>query len=95
MTEIGIICQSGEFFTLAKSNEVLAPSYGMSPEIDKKWDCPEDTYFKMFAIAGGYGVGLSSFEMRETLDRHLKAWLSSGGLTSDIFGSTGLFLGRR
>jgi len=95
LAEIGIVSASGDFFMLSRSNKVAAPSYGMSPERDKEWDCPEEMYYKMFAIAGGYGGGLSSYEMRDILDKHLKAWLSSGGITSDIFGSTGLFLGRR
>ena len=87
MVDIGIVCTTGEFFTLARSNVVAAPRYGMSDVYDDEWMCPEDLYYKMFAAAGGYGLGTSSMEMKEMIERHLKEWISSGGVSSGAFGS--------
>jgi hypothetical protein len=92
MVDIGIVCTNGEFFTLARSNVVEAPPHGMSDTTDERWMCSEDLFYKMFAVAGGYGVGTSSMEMKEILERHLKEWLSSGGITASMFGSASLFI---
>ena len=93
--EIGIICTNGEFFCLAASNIVETPFYGMSDICDDKWMCSEDQFYKLFGIAGGHGIGRSSMEMKEVLERHLRSWLSSGGITSGMFGSASFFLQRK
>jgi hypothetical protein len=95
MVDIGILCTNGEFFCLARSNMVETPRYGMSDVYDEEWMCPEDLYYKMFAIAGGYGVGTSSMEIRELLERHMKEWISSGGISSSMFGGASSFIGRK
>jgi len=95
MVDIGIICDNGEFFCLARSNMVETPSHRMSDICDERWMCTEDLYYKLFAVAGGYGVGTSSLEMKEILERHLKAWISSGGISSGMFGSASLFFHRK
>ncbi len=95
MVDIGILCASGEFFRLARSNIVEAPSCGMSDVIDEEWMCQDDLYYRMFAIAGGYGMGTSSLEMKGILQRHLKSWLSSGGVTSGMFDSASLSQDRK
>ncbi|MBF0493981.1 MAG: DUF4912 domain-containing protein [Candidatus Omnitrophica bacterium] len=95
VAEIGIMCTNGEFFPIARSNQVTAPAYGMSDTSDDRWMCPEDLYYKMFAIAGGYGIGKSSLSIKEIIQRHLKEWMSSGGLLSWFFGSASLFSKRR
>ena len=92
MADIGIMTTTGEFFCLARSNVVMTPVYGMSDKYDLEWMCPEDLFYKMFAVAGGYGIGQSSLEMREMIDRHLKEWISSGGVTSGMFGSASFHL---
>jgi len=95
MVDIGILCTNGEFFCLARSNVVITPAYGMSGIFDEEWMCPEDMYYKMFAVAGGYGIGTSSLEMKEILERHLKSWFFSGGISSGMFGSASLFSHKR
>ncbi|MDD4957043.1 MAG: DUF4912 domain-containing protein [Candidatus Omnitrophica bacterium] len=95
MVAIGLICSSGEFFTLARSNVVKTPNNRMSDIIDEEWMCPEDLYYRMYAIAGGFDVGKSSLELREMIERHLKNWLFSGGISSGMFGSASLFLDRK
>ena len=90
-TEIGILCTTGEFFCLASSNIVQAPPYGMSNIYDEDWMCTDDEYYKLFAVAGGYGIGTSSLQMKEILERHLEGGFFSGGVTSGMFGSINLF----
>ncbi len=91
MADIGILSSSGRFYTLARSNVVKSPVYGMSGEYDEEWMCPEDLYYKMFA----FDVGKSSMEMKEILNRHLRGWFFSGGISSGMFGSGELFTHKR
>lgn len=91
MIEIGILCTNGEFFCLARSNAVRTPASGMSNVCDEEWMCPEDLYYKMFEASGIKGIGKSSLDVREMMDRRLQEWLSSGSLSSGRFGSTNLF----
>lgn len=96
MVEVGILCTNGEFFCLARSNVVTTPVYGMSDTVDDQWKCPEDLFYKMFAVAGGHDIGKSSLMMREQLERHLREWLFSGergiGISSAMFGSASFHL---
>ncbi|KJJ84290.1 hypothetical protein OMAG_001753 [Candidatus Omnitrophus magneticus] len=95
IVEVGILCVTGEFFSLAKSNIVQGPPYGMSDICDDEWMCSEELYYKLFAVTGGSSVGTSSMEMRESLERHLKSWLSSGGvgnLHESMFGSASFLI---
>jgi hypothetical protein len=95
MAEVGILCTNGEFFCIARSNTVRTPLNRMSDIQDSEWACPEDLYYKMFTVAGGQSVGKSSLEIKELIDRHLKKWLSSGGIVSKLFGSASFFMGRK
>lgn len=95
VAEIGRLCTSGEFFCLARSNRVKTPSNVMSEVSDQDWMCPEELYYKMFAVSGGYDTGKSSIELAEHMERHLKKWLSSGGVTSGMFSSSGIFNKKR
>ncbi|MBD3379465.1 MAG: DUF4912 domain-containing protein [Candidatus Omnitrophica bacterium] len=92
MADIGILCSNGEFFRIARSNVVRTPSNSMSDVVDEEWMCPEDLYYKLFAAAGGHGIGRSSLEVSELMERHLRKWLSSGGVVSAMFGSASFFL---
>lgn len=82
VAEVGIECETGEFFCLAKSNLVSTPTNCMSDVCDGDWMGSDLLYYKMLA----YGLGESSFEVREQVDRHLRKWLFSGGMTSGMFG---------
>ncbi|MBU0571814.1 MAG: DUF4912 domain-containing protein [Candidatus Omnitrophica bacterium] len=88
--DIGIESTTGEFFLLARSNIVKAPFYGVSGIYDEEWMCSEELYYKMFAISGGYGIGTSSLEMRETMKRRPKSWFSSG-MSSGMIEDTSSF----
>lgn len=91
IADIGLLCSNGEFLLLARSNRVRTPSNAMSEICDGEWMCPEELYYKMFAASGGHDVGESSMELREYMERHLKKWLSSGGVTSGMFSSSDIF----
>ncbi|MGB2630924.1 MAG: DUF4912 domain-containing protein [Candidatus Omnitrophota bacterium] len=95
MADIGILCNNGEFFCLARSNVVSTPRYGMSEIYDEEWMCTEELYYKMFAAAGGFDIGKSSLELKETIHRFLREWISSGGVSSGMFGSYDLFRGKK
>ena len=95
IADVGILCSNGEFFCLARSNRVRTPSNVMSEVSDQDWMCPEELYYKMFAVSGGHDVGQSSIELAEHMERHLKKWLSSGGVTSGMFSSSDIFNKKR
>lgn len=64
--DIGIISSDGSFHSLARSNKVKTPRFGMSSVIDEQWKCLGEEYWELFALSGGFGIGGSSFmETRE------------------------------
>lgn len=91
MVELGVLTTTGEFFTIARSNVVQTPRHAMSDIYDEDWMCPEDLYYKMFSASGGSEVGKSSMEMRELVERFLRKWLSSGGISSFLSSGARLF----
>ncbi|MFH1847050.1 MAG: DUF4912 domain-containing protein [Candidatus Omnitrophota bacterium] len=95
LLDIGIVCTTGEFFCLARSNVVCSPADRMSDICDEEWMCPADLYYKMFAVAGGYDIGKSSLEIKGLIDKHLADWRSSGGMSSESFWSADLFDNKR
>jgi len=74
--EVGIVCETGEFFSLVRSNVVQTPANRMSDICDEEWMCPEDLYYKLFT----YEVGTSSFKERKSIEEHLLKRLSSDGV---------------
>ena len=64
--DIGIVASDGSFHSLARSNKVRTPRFGMSSVIDEQWKCLGEEYWELFALSGGFGIGGSSFmETRE------------------------------
>jgi hypothetical protein len=82
VVEIGIVTAKGEFYVLARSNTVRTPRFGMSDQLDAEWMMPEEEYWKMFSLSGGFGVGKGSLEVRELIKRRLEEQVSSGGISS-------------
>ncbi|MBN1405582.1 MAG: DUF4912 domain-containing protein, partial [Candidatus Omnitrophica bacterium] len=80
--EIGAMTKDGSFYPMARSNIVKTPRFGMSDILDEKWMLAEDEYWWLFGVSGGFGVGKSSFEMKEMLKKQLQEWISSGGIVS-------------
>jgi hypothetical protein len=54
----------------------------MSDQMDAEWSMPEEDYWKMFSLSGGFGVGKGSLEVRELIKRRLEEQISSGGVSS-------------
>ncbi len=92
LVDVGIMCTNGAFFCLVRSNVVETPRHAMSDVFDYDWMCPEELYYKMFAVTGGFDVGKSSMEMKEMIERHLKSWVTSGGVGSWMFGGASSFM---
>jgi len=80
--DIGIVTKKGVFYLLARSNVIKTPRFGMSDQLDAEWTMPEEEYWKMFSLSGGFGVGKGSLEVREMIKRRLEEQISSGGVSS-------------
>lgn len=82
IVDIGIITKKGSFYPLARSNVIKTPRFGMSDQLDAEWMVPEEDYWKMFGLSGGFGVGKGSLEVREMIKKRLEEQISSGGISS-------------
>ncbi|MDD5422310.1 MAG: DUF4912 domain-containing protein, partial [Candidatus Omnitrophica bacterium] len=82
IVDIGIVTKKGSFYPLARSNMVKTPRFGMSDQLDAEWMVPEEEYWKMFGLSGGFGVGKGSLEVREMIKKRLEEQISSGGISS-------------
>jgi hypothetical protein len=82
LIDIGIVTKKGRFYVLARSNIVRTPRYGMSDKLDAEWMIPEDEYWKMFGISGGFGIGKGSLEVREMFKKRLEEQISSAQISS-------------
>ena len=77
MVELGIRTKDGQFFMLVRSNIVRTPRYGVSHILDEEWLLPDELYWKIFGLSGGFSERKSSLEMRDILERYFKGILSS------------------
>jgi len=82
VVEIGIVSKKGIFYPLARSNMVRMPRFGMSDQLDAEWMMPEEEYWKMFGLSGGFGIGKGSLEVREMFKKRLEEQITSGGISS-------------
>ena len=82
LVDIGIVTKKGKFYLLARSNAVRTPRYGMSDKLDAEWMMPEDEYWKMFGLSGGFGIGKGSLEVREMVKKSLEEQISSAQISS-------------
>jgi len=82
VVDIGILTKRGSFYLLARSNTVHTPPFGMSDQLDAEWMIPEDEYWKLFGLSGGFGVGKGSLEVREIVTKRLEEQITSGAISS-------------
>lgn len=82
VVDIGIVSKKGNFYVLARSNVIKTPPFGMSDQLDAEWMVPEEDYWKMFSLSGGFGVGKGSLEVREMIKKRLEEQITSGGISS-------------
>ena len=64
IVEIGLRTPRGGFYQWARSNRVRTPRHGPSDVIDEEWMSVEEDYWKLFGVAGGFGIGQSSMDIR-------------------------------
>lgn len=82
VVDIGMVSKKGKFYLLARSNTIKTPRFGMSDQLDADWMMPEDEYWKMFSLSGGFGIGKGSLEVREMIKKRLEEQITSGGISS-------------
>jgi hypothetical protein len=63
VVDIGLLTRRGKFYLLARSNRVTTPRFGPSEVIDEEWMCPDEEYWRLFGLAGGFGVGVGASQM--------------------------------
>lgn len=82
IVDIGVVTKKGNFYLLARSNAAKTPRYGMSDKLDAEWMMPEEDYWKMFGLSGGFGIGKGSLEVREAFKKRLEEQISSAQVSS-------------
>lgn len=70
--EIGYFDVTGQFFSLARSNDVQTPEPGVAPPADDAWSDVARNADRVFALSGGYSHGGPSQELREALEERLR-----------------------
>jgi len=76
VVELGLLHRDGRFVALARSNEVTTPRDGMSDVLDEEWAGLDSE--AVYALSGGFRVGMSSGEMREQMKKRLEGSVTSG-----------------
>lgn len=69
--DLGAIAPDGRFLTLIRSNVVTMPRDGVSDVVDEEWMLLEEEFMKLFALSGGYGIGLSTMEIKELIKKRM------------------------
>lgn len=81
IAEIGYKTHDGRFFMLVRSNSVKTPAFGISDVLDEEWMMPDELYFKLLGIMGGFDAdgGGGSHNMRKMVERYVRQVGSSEG----------------
>lgn len=95
MAELGIRTQDGRFFAWVRSNVVRTPRFGISDILDEEWMLPDELFWKIFGLSGGFSDRKSSLEVREFLERYLRGIISSERISSDRVSSHSLIARRK
>lgn len=67
VVELGIRARGGRFFVLIRSNLVRTPRFGVSDVLDEEWMMPEESFWKLFRLSGGFSSRNSSLELSRLL----------------------------
>ncbi len=54
VAELGIRTHEGRFFRWVRSNRVRTPRAGVSDVLDEEWLLPDEIYWKLFGLSGGF-----------------------------------------
>lgn len=70
--EIGYLDLSGEFYSIARSNEVQTPEAGVGEVDEHAWTDVARNADRVFALSGGYSADGPSQELRQALEERLR-----------------------
>ncbi len=77
IAEIGYKTQNGRFFALVRSNAVKTPPFGISDVLDEEWMMPDEMYFKLLGIIGGFESAGGSLQVRKMVEKYIRQSASS------------------
>ena len=77
VAEIGFKTQSGDFFMLVRSNVVQTPPFGISDVLDEEWMMPDEMYFKLLGVMGGFESSGGSLSVRKLVEKYVRQSISS------------------
>lgn len=75
--DVGLLNPEGSFITIARSNVITTPRDKISEITDERWMIMEEEFQKVFALSGGYGIGVSSPELQEIVKKRFAAEIFS------------------
>lgn len=75
--DLGLLTPKGYFIPIVRSNVIITPRDKISEITDEKWMIMEEEFQKVFALSGGYGIGLSSPELQEIIKKRFAAEIFS------------------
>ncbi len=82
IADLGLKTHDGRFVTLARSNAITAPRDGMSEALDEEWVLPGSDFERIYALSGGYAIGLSSADVRLAAAQRIPFGIASPGMGS-------------
>lgn len=85
--EIGYVDISGEFYSLARSNEVVTPEAGVGEAGEVAWSDVARNADRVYALSGGYTHGGASQELRQALETRLQRPLGRPSETLSVNGA--------
>lgn len=65
--DIGYLTKEGKFITVARSNKVSMPRYGVSSITDEQWALLQVEFEKLLRISGVNKIGMSSFDIAKLM----------------------------
>ncbi|MEX0866005.1 MAG: DUF4912 domain-containing protein [Pirellulales bacterium] len=75
--EIGYLAESGQFFSMARSNVVTTPKPGSKDAIDENWSDVARNYDRVYAMSGGYDGERTAQELQELFEERLRRPMGS------------------
>ena len=93
--DIGYLTKKGKFITVARSNKVYMPRYGVSNVTDEQWALLQVEFEKLLRISGVNKIGMSSFDiaklMRERWEEIVSISLPSSHTNAPTSSSSMIF----
>lgn len=82
IVDLGLLDAQNNFYLIARSNVMKTPRDGPSDVIDEEWMAVD--FEEIYALSGGFGVGLSSAEFKERKRQLIEQLISSPGMGAAI-----------